>query len=67
MEYIVETGNPYFTKPRISKIVRKTKTLLITEHQRFKMPRELKDGVMVERHPREMFDLCTFTYRVVER
>lgn len=62
MAYILETNNPYFP-PRKFEILKITKTQIVTKYQRFKRPQKLEDGVIVKRHPREIYDLCTFTYK----
>lgn len=65
MNYVLETGNPYFP-PRKYPINHITKTRIFCGDRgqvAFKKPSELKDGVKLERYHRIRFDMCTFTYK----
>ena len=65
MDYVLETGNPYF-QTRKYPIHHITKTRIFCGDRgqlAFKKPSELKDGVKLERYHRIRFDMCTFTYK----
>ena len=65
MAYVLETDNPYFPPQKLP-IHHMTKTRIVCGDRgqfAFKKPSELKDGVKLERYPRIMYDMCTFTYK----
>lgn len=71
--YVLETGNPYYPAPRKWPVNKETPTLIVCGSVgmpdepllRFKKPGvTVKDGDRLQRYPRILNDMATFTYKV---
>lgn len=71
--YVLETGNPYYPAPRKWPVNKETPTLIVCGSRqlpdeplmRFKKPGvTVKDGDRLQRYPRILNDMATFTYKV---
>ena len=71
--YVLETGNPYYPAPRKWPVNKETPTLIVCGSVgmpdepllRFKKPGvTVKDGDILQRYPRLLHDMATFTYKV---
>lgn len=71
--YVLETGNPYYSAPRKWPVNKETPTLIVCGSRqlpdeplmRFKKPGvTVKDGDRLQRYPRILNDMATFTYKV---